>query len=65
MKINVKKPNEYTRELSVNIPWQELERDFKVSLSQFSKKVKLPGFRYGKIPKQRLLNQFQKNIEID
>ena len=65
MKINVKKPNEYTRELSVNIPWQELERDFKVSLSQFSKKVKLPGFRSGKIPKQRLLNQFQKNIEID
>ena len=65
MKINVKKLNEYTRELSVNISWPELERDFKVSLSKFSKKIKLPGFRSGKVPKQRLLNQFQKSIEIE
>ena len=65
MKINVKKLNEYTRELSVNISWPELERDFKVSLSKFSKRIKLPGFRSGKVPKQRLLNQFQKSIEIE
>ena len=65
MKIDIKKPNEYTRELSVNISWPELEGDFKVSLSKFSKKIKLPGFRSGKVPKQRLLNQFQKSIEIE
>ena len=49
----------------MNISWPELEGDFKVSLSKFSKKIKLPGFRSGKVPKQRLLNQFQKSIEIE
>ena len=63
MKINIKNINEYTREIKFDIPWETLEPDFEVCIKKFSKKVKLPGFRPGKIPRERLLQQFQPNIE--
>ena len=63
LKINIKNINEYTREIKLDIPWETLEPDFEVCIKKFSKKVKLPGFRPGKIPRERLLQQFQPNIE--
>ena len=63
LKINIKNINEYTREIKLDIPWGTLEPDFEVCIKKFSKKVKLPGFRPGKIPRDRLLQQFQPNIE--
>ena len=65
MKIKVNKTNEYTRELEINIPWSELESDFNATIKKFSKKVKMPGFRAGKIPRDRLMQQFQGNIETE
>ena len=65
MKIEVNKTNEYTRELEINIPWSELESDFNATIKKFSKKVKMPGFRAGKIPRDRLMQQFQANIEAE
>ena len=63
MKINIKNINDYTREIKLDIPWETLEPDFEACMKKFSKKVKLPGFRPGKIPRERLLQQFQPNIE--
>ena len=63
MKIDIKNINDYTREIKLDIPWKTLEPDFNITLKKFSKKVKLPGFRPGKIPKDRLMQQFQPNIE--
>lgn len=63
MKINIKNINEYTREIKLDIPWETLEPDFEACMKKFSKKVKLPGFRPGKIPRELLLQQFQPNIE--
>jgi len=65
VKIKVNKTNEYTRELEINIPWSELESDFNATIKKFSKKVKIPGFRAGKIPRDRLMQQFQANIEAE
>ena len=65
MKIKVKKTNEYTRELEIDIPWSELESDFNTTIKKFSKKVKMPGFRAGKIPMDRLMQRFQANIEAE
>ena len=65
MKIKANKTNEYTRELEINIPWSELESDFNATIKKFSKKVKMPGFRAGKIPRDRLMQQFQANIEAE
>ena len=63
MKIKVKNINDYTREVKIDIPWATLESDFDKAVKSFSKKVKLPGFRPGRIPKERLIQQFQTNIE--
>ena len=65
MKIKVNKTNEYTRELEIDIPWSELESDFNTTIKKFSKKDKMPGFRAGKIPRDRLMQQFQANIEAE
>ena len=65
MKVKTKNINDYTREINVDIPWSEIESDFEISLRKFSKKVKMPGFRSGKIPRDRLLGQFQANIEAE
>jgi len=63
LKVDIKNINDYTRELKLDIPWETLEPDFNITLKKFSKKVKLPGFRPGKIPRDRLMQQFQPNIE--
>ena len=63
MKIDVKIINDYTKEVKLDIPWSKLEPDFESTTKKFSKKVKLPGFRPGKIPRDRLMQQFQPNIE--
>tara|TARA_Y100000741_G_C18239907_1_gene553210 strand:+ start:292 stop:1581 length:1290 start_codon:yes stop_codon:yes gene_type:complete len=65
VKIKVKNINDYTRELAIDIPWEEIQSDFDDAIKKFSKKIKMPGFRSGKIPKDRLLKQFQPNIEAD
>ena len=63
MKTDIKNINDFTREVKLDIPWETIEPDFNISLKKFSKKVKLPGFRPGKIPRDRLMQQFQQNIE--
>tara|TARA_B100001123_G_scaffold429632_1_gene548418 strand:+ start:3252 stop:4538 length:1287 start_codon:yes stop_codon:yes gene_type:complete len=63
LKIDIKNINDFTREMKLDIPWEILEPDFDICLKKFSKKVKLPGFRPGKIPRDRLMQQFQPNIE--
>ena len=63
MKIEINNINDYSREMKLDIPWEGLEPDFNITLKKFSKKVKLPGFRPGKIPRDRLMQQFQPNIE--
>ena len=63
--IKINKVNDYTRELEIDIPWGELESDFNDTIKKFSKKIKMPGFRAGKIPRDRLLTQFQPNLEAE
>ena len=63
LKIDVKNINNYTREFKIDVAWEDLKGDFNDTVKKFSKKVKLPGFRPGKIPRDRLLQQFQPNIE--
>ena len=65
MKVDVKIINDYTREVSIDIPWSELESDFNSTIKKFSRKIKMPGFRPGKIPRDRLMQQFQSNIEAE
>ena len=65
MDIKLKEINSYGREVMIDLPWNEIEQDFDKALRKFSKRVKLPGFRPGKIPRKVLMNQFKPSIEAD
>ena len=55
MDIQLKELNAYAREVTIDLPWSEIEQDFEKSIKTFSKRVKLPGFRPGKVPHKVLL----------
>ena len=65
MQVVAKNINDYTRELKVDLAWEEVQPNFNKAAKAFSKKIKMPGFRPGKVPMERLLNQFQANIEAE
>ena len=65
MEIKVNKINSFTRELTINLSWNECIQDFQQTVKKFSKKVRLPGFRPGKIPTKVLMNKFMPNIEAE
>ena len=52
-------------ELSIILTWDECSTDFQQTVKKFSKKVRLPGFRPGKIPLKVLMNKFMANIEAE
>ncbi|MFC1785332.1 trigger factor [Candidatus Neomarinimicrobiota bacterium] len=63
MDINLKEINSYTQEMTVGLEWSELSDDFNEFVGKFSKKIKMPGFRPGKVPKPVLMKQFLPLIE--
>ena len=65
MQVVSKNINDYTIELKVDLTWEEVQPNFNKAAKAFSKKIKMPGFRPGKVPIERLLNQFQANIEAE
>jgi len=65
VEIKVKKINAFTRAIEVNVTWEECRNDFQLVAKKFGKKVKIPGFRPGKIPMKVLMNKFLSNIEAE
>jgi len=63
--IKLKELNTFSRELIIDLSWSEIEQDFEAAIKIFSKKIKLPGFRPGKVPRKVLMGQFQPSIEAD
>jgi trigger factor len=63
MDIKLKEINSYTQEMTVGLEWNELSDDFDKFIGKFGKKIKMPGFRPGKVPKPVLLKQFLPLIE--
>ena len=65
MNIEIKEKNEYTREMVVTVPWEELEASFNRSVVQFSRSITLPGYRKGKVPRKVLFKMFGPEIEAE
>ncbi|MEE9162167.1 MAG: trigger factor [Candidatus Neomarinimicrobiota bacterium] len=57
--------NSFTRQLQVEVPWEELQEQYGVFLQRFSKKVRLPGFRKGKVPQKMVRQQFAGSVEAE
>jgi len=65
MEIKVKEINAFTREIEVNVAWEECRNDFQLTTKKFGKKVRIPGFRPGKVPTKVLMRKFLPNIEAE
>ena len=65
MKTTINKVNVYTREISIVIPWEDLEAAFEIHIRRFTKKVRLPGFRKGKVPKKVVIQNFGPELEAE
>ncbi len=63
MQVNVSSPNSFTRELKIKVPWEELQDDFNKAAKSFSKRIKMPGFRPGKVPVKKLMSMYLSDIE--
>ena len=48
MQVVAKNINDYTRELKVDLTWEEVQPNFNKAAKAFSKKIKMPGFRPGR-----------------
>lgn len=55
----------YTRRMQVEVPWDELQDDYAVFFQKFTKKVRLPGFRKGKVPQKMVRQQFGPAAEAE
>lgn len=65
METKLKEINTYTREISVSVPWDDLEGAFEAHIARFRKKVRLPGFRKGKVPRKVIIQNFGPELEAE
>ncbi len=65
MDVSIKEINSYTQEMRVALQWNELSDDFSKFIGKFGKKIKMPGFRPGKVPRPVLIKQFLPLIESE
>ena len=65
MKTNLKKINDFTQKINISVPWEDLESAFEDHIQRFTKKVRLPGFRKGKVPKKVVIQNFGAELEAE
>ncbi len=65
MEIQINQNGAFRRDMLLSIPWEECAPDYEKSFKNLRRKIKLPGFRPGKVPKQVLINQYQPLIEAE
>ncbi|MFH1760355.1 MAG: trigger factor [bacterium] len=62
MKVDIAEKNSFTRELTVEIPAEEMEKEFNKNLSKYRRELQIPGFRPGKVPMNYVMSRFGKAI---
>ena len=65
MNVKLKEINSYTRQVTVSVPWEDLESAFEAHMRRFSKKVRMPGFRKGKVPQKVVIQNFGPELEAE
>jgi trigger factor len=63
LKIDIETPAEWSRRLTITVPADRVARERRAVAAQIAKRVKLPGFRKGKVPASVLEKQYGPSIE--
>ena len=61
----IKSINSFTKKITVSVAWSDLEEPFTNHIKLFSKKINMPGFRKGKVPKKIILQNYKSEVEAD
>lgn len=59
----IKNPCE--REVSVEVPAEDVAREWKAAVARFQKHARIPGFRSGKVPASIIRNKFAEDIKSE
>ncbi|MGH7468602.1 MAG: trigger factor [Longimicrobiales bacterium] len=63
LKITIESPATWSRRLTITIPAERLEQEKQTTARQLASKIKLPGFRKGKVPSTVVERRFGPAIE--
>jgi trigger factor len=63
LKISIEKPATWTRRMTITVPAERLEQEKQTTARKLAQKIRLPGFRKGKVPAQVLEKRFGPAIE--
>ena len=65
MNVKLKEINSYTRQITISVTWENLESAFEAHIRRFTKKVRMPGFRKGKVPQKVVIQNFGPELEAE
>lgn len=63
LQVTVESPGSWARKLSIRVPAERLEKEKQEAAKRLAQKVRLPGFRKGKVPAHVLEKQFGGAVE--
>ncbi|CAN5813396.1 trigger factor [soil metagenome] len=63
LKVSVEKPAAWSRRLTITVPAERIAREKKDAVQRLARKVKLPGFRQGRVPAGIMEKRFGPAIE--
>ena len=63
MKVDVEQVDTCVRRLTIEVPADRVDREFSTLYANLQKRVKLPGFRPGKVPRRILENYYRQSVE--
>ena len=63
LRVSVEKPGAWARRLTITVPAERIAQEKKQAVERLSKRVKLPGFRQGRVPAAVMERKFGPAIE--
>ena len=63
MKVDIEKPRDWSRRLTITVPAERVEQERRQVASQLGKRLRMPGFRKGKVPSSVVQKQYGRDIE--
>ena len=65
MQSKLKDINTYTKEITIDVPWEDLQENFINTFKDFKKGYGIPGFRKGRVPDNIVKRNYGPAIEAD